>query len=61
MTRPNYKLIKFVRDLHDINSDWCSDFIHQDAQKRCRRWMDAVLPPTTDDRDLPAELMKAAE
>ena len=62
-----HKLIRFVQHLHDINSDLCGDFIHPQAQERCRRFMDAVLPPTLVGdplrigNDLPKELRKAAE
>lgn len=64
MTRPNYNydLIRFVRLLHDMNSDSFGLF-GPIEQARVWRWMDAVLPPTAEisEEDLPEELTKAAE
>jgi hypothetical protein len=67
MTRPDYALIHFVRCLHDIASDLDSEEVHcvheAEAQERCRRWMDAVLPPPkgTNEVPFPEELKKAAQ
>jgi hypothetical protein len=62
MTRPNYDLIRFVRDLYDLNSDLYG-LSSQVQRDRIDRWMDAVLPPPVEisDEALPQELTKAAE
>jgi hypothetical protein len=45
--KPNYRLIDFVRQLHDMNSSpYSLDFILYSSEiDRCQRWLDAVLPP----------------
>jgi hypothetical protein len=55
MTRRNindYELIMFVRHLYDIHSTTRYGFVvadryEREATDRCKRWMDAVLPPPT--------------
>ena len=61
------ELIRFVRHLHDVNSDDCG-FLNNVQRNRCKRWMDAVLSPIDSSGDvyhpdeaLPPELTKAAE
>jgi len=58
-----YDLIRFVQHLHDLSSDFYNGLLGPMERNRCKRWMDAVLPPPveTSEGDLPAELTKAAE
>jgi hypothetical protein len=47
MTPPdsNYALVRFVEQLHDVNCDWYGLITDKEERDRCKRWMDAVLPP----------------
>jgi len=47
MTRPDYDLIRFVRQLHNMNSDQY-ELMSNVQRDRCQRWLDSVLPPTDD-------------
>jgi hypothetical protein len=62
MTRPDLHLTNFVQHLHEMNSDpfGCP---HKMEQDRCKRWMDAVLPPppAPSEGNFPGELTKAAK
>jgi len=61
-------LIRFVRDLRDMNSDRYG-LVNTVERNRCKRWMDAVLPlPDNANRDVDIyfldedeDLKKAAE
>ena len=44
---PNYRLIDFLHKLHEIHQDPHACF-EDFNQIRCRRWMDAVLPPESE-------------
>jgi hypothetical protein len=57
--KPNYRLIDFVRQLHDMNSSpYSLDFIlYADTIDRCQRWLDTVLPPAAEEElEIPAEV-----
>jgi hypothetical protein len=65
MTRPDYELTRFVQHLYDIHSTTRYGFVvadrdEREATNRCKRWMDAVLPPPPTN-DLPFLEEEAAE